>query len=202
MDEGGLAGAGDAGDGDEQTEGDFDVEAAEVVSLSAAENKLFPARRAAARGYGDGDFAGEVTAGKRVGVGFDFCQGAGGEELAAELASAGAEVEEIVGGAEDVGIMLDDDDGVAEVAEIFEDADEANGVAGVEADGWLVEDIERADELRAEGCGELDALGLTAGKRGGETVEGEVLQADGEEEAEALADFMENLAGDLLLRGR
>ncbi len=41
VDEGGFAGAGDAGDGDEQVEGDIDVEAAEVVGASAAEAEPF-----------------------------------------------------------------------------------------------------------------------------------------------------------------
>ena len=104
--------------------------------------------------------------------------GAGGEELAAELAGAGAEVEQVVGGADDVGVVLDDEDGVAEVAEVFHDADELGGIAGVEADGGLVEDVERADEAGAEGCGELDALRFAAGEGGGEAVEGEVVEAD------------------------
>ena len=97
--------------------------------------------------------------------------------------------------------MLDDEDGVAEVAELFHDADEVGGVARVQADGGLVEDVECADETRAErGC-ELDALGFAAGECGGEAVEGEVLEADLLEEVDALADLFEDLAGDLLLRG-
>ncbi len=79
----------------------------------------------------------------------DFCDGAGGEEMAAEFAGSGAEVEEVVGGADDVGVVLDDEDGVAEVAEVFHDADELGGVAGVEADAGLVEDVEGSDEAGA-----------------------------------------------------
>ena len=105
----------------------------------------------------------------------------------------------MVGGAEDVGIVLDDDDGVAEVAEVLEDADEAVGVAGVQADGWLVEDVEGADETRAQRGRELNALGFAAGKGAGEAVEGEVVEADGVEEADAIADFAEDLAGDLFM---
>ena len=85
-----------------------------------------------------------------AGFGHDFGDGSGGEELAAELAGSGAEVEEVVGGADDVGVVLDDEDGVAEVAEVLHDADELGGVAGVEADGGLVEDVEGADEAGAE----------------------------------------------------
>ena len=135
-------------------------------------------------------------------VGLDLGEDARGEELAAELAGAGAEVEQMVGGAEDVGVVLDDEDGVAEVAQVFEDADEAGGVAGVQADGGLVEDVERADQPRAERGGELNALRFAAGERGGEAVEGEVFEAHRVEEAEALADLFEDGAGDLFLHGR
>ncbi len=51
----------------------------------------------------------------------------------------------MIGGADDVGVVLDDEDGVAEVAEVFHDADELGGVAGVETDAWFVEDVEGAD---------------------------------------------------------
>ena len=94
--------------------------------------------------------AGEIVAGEGVGVVADFVDGAGGEEFAAEFAGAGAEIEEVVGGADDVGIVLDDEDGVAEIAQLFQDVDEARGVARVQADGGLVEHVERADEARAE----------------------------------------------------
>ncbi len=95
--------------------------------------------------------------------------------------------------------MLDDEDGVAEVAEGLHDADELGGVAGVEADGGFVEDVEGADEARAEGGGELDALGFAAGEGGAEAVEGEVVEADLVEEVDALADLFEDLAGDFSL---
>ena len=137
-----------------------------------------------------------------VGIGLDLGQKALGEELAAQLARAGAQIEQMVGGAENVGVVLDDDDGVAQVAQLFKNADQAGGVAGVQADGRLVEDIERAHQLRAERGGELNALRLAAGERGGEAVEGEVLQADRVEKAEALANLFEDGAGDLLLHGR
>ena len=112
------------------------------------------------------------------GVRGDLGDGACGEELAAELAGAGAEVEEVVGGADDVGVVLDDEDGVAEIAEVFHDADELGGVAGVEADGGLVEDVKGADEAGAERRGELNALGFASGEGGGKAVQGEVVEAD------------------------
>ena len=68
MDERGFAGAGDAGDADEQVEGDFDVDAAQVVDARAGEEELFAAGLAAVLGDGDVSAAGEIFAGDGVGV--------------------------------------------------------------------------------------------------------------------------------------
>ena len=95
--------------------------------------------------------------------------------------------------------MLDDQNGVAEIAERFEDVDQALGVARMQADGRLVENVERADEMRAERRGELDALRFAAGERGGEAVEREVVEADFVEELQARANLVENLVGDFRL---
>ena len=194
VDERGFAAAADAGNAAEQVEGDFDIDAAKVVDARAGEGEPLAAGFAALARDGDGEAAGQIFSRYGPRVGGDFRDRAGGKELAAELAGAGAEVEQVVGGADDVGVVLDDEDGVAEVAELVEDADELGGVAGVEADGGLVEDIERADQAGAERCGELDALGFAAGERGREAVEGEVVEADLVEEMDALADLFEDLA--------
>ena len=121
---------------------------------------------------------------------------AGEEQLAAELAGAGAEVEHVIGGGDGVGIVLDDQDGVAQIAQALENFDQAMRVARMQADGRLVEHVERADQMRAERSGQLDALRFAAGKRGGEAVEREVIEADFVEEAQALANFFEDFVGD------
>jgi isopenicillin-N epimerase len=64
----------------------------------------------------------------------------------------------------------------------------------VQPDGRLVEDVERADKVRAERRRELNALGLAAAERRREAVEGQVFESDVVEEAQALADFLH--AGD------
>ena len=101
-----------------------------------------------------------------------------GDEFAAVHAGAGAEVDDPVGGAHHRLVVLDDEDGVAEVAQALERGDEAVVVGGVEADGGLVADVEDAHERRADLRGEADALGLAAGERAGAAVEREVVEAD------------------------
>jgi hypothetical protein len=107
----------------------------------------------------------------------------------------------VVGGADGVLVVLDDQDGVAEVAQAEEGGDQAVVVSLVEADARLVEDVRDADEGRADLGGEADALGLAAGQGHRRAVEGEVAEADLLHEAEALAGLGEDRLGDLALLG-
>jgi hypothetical protein len=103
--------------------------------------------------------------------------------------------------ADHVLVVLDDEDGVADVGEVAEGGDEAVVVALVEADGGLVEHVARADQAAADLRGQADALGLAAGERRGAAVEREVLEADAREEAEAVVDLLEDRLGDDALLG-
>src|SRR6202030_4321088 len=82
-----------------------------------------------------------------------------------------------------------------------EGAEEAIVIAGMQADGRLVENVEDAAEARADLRGQADALGFAAGKRGGGTIEAEIAEADGEKKIEALGDFFQGAAGDFALAG-
>ena len=77
----------------------------------------------------------------------------------------GADVHDLIGGAHDAGFVFNNDDGVAGLAEFFEDTNEAVGVARVEADAGFVQNKERVDQSRAEAGGEIDAFSLAAGQR-------------------------------------
>src|SRR3989338_8984837 len=109
----------------------------------------------------------------------DFFRRAFGYDAAAVLAAFGAEIEDPVGGFDDVGVVLDDDDGVAEVGEALQDVEEFLHVVEVEPRRRFVEDVKGAAGLAAgELAGELDALGFAAGKRGGGLAEAQVAEAD------------------------
>ena len=84
--------------------------------------------------------------------------GSGVDDLPAVLPRPGADVDRPVGGADRVLVVLDDDQGVAQVAQPGEGLDEPPVVPLVQPDARLVEDVEDADEARADLCGEPDAL--------------------------------------------
>jgi hypothetical protein len=61
------------------------------------------------------------------------------DQAASIFAAFGAQVEDPVGVADDVEVVLDDDDGVAEVGEAVEDFEKLAHVVEVEAGSGLVE---------------------------------------------------------------
>ena len=174
-------------------EGDVDV--LEVVHARAADGEPLQ-RHAPLAGELDAAAPGEILAGQRGLVGHDLLRRALGHDAAAVLAGAGPHVDDVVRQAHGLLVVLHDDDGVAEVAQAQQRLDEAAVVALVQADAGLVEDVEHADERRADLRGEADALRLAAGERGRGALQGEVADADVVEEAEALADLLDHAAAD------
>ncbi|MNS71702.1 hypothetical protein D3C72_1050800 [compost metagenome] len=92
----------------------------------------------------------EVLAGERLGVGRHLGVGALRHHAPAVHAGAGAHVDHVVGGVDHVLVVLDHDHAVADVAQVFERADEAVVVALVQADAGLVEHVHHAREARAD----------------------------------------------------
>ncbi len=158
----------------------------------------------AALGDFDAFATGEVLAGEGFAGLEHFGAGSLEDDGAAGFATAGAEFDNLIGDADDAGFVFDDDDGVAGVAQAFEDAGEALGVAGMEANAGFVEDEQGVDEAGTEAGGEVDTLSFAAGERARLAVEGEVAEANFLEIAEAGAGFIKGEASgsDFLERGR
>src|SRR6266851_6317661 len=98
--------------------------------------------------------------------------------------------------------MLHDKDGVAEVAQRFQDIDEALRVAWMQTDGRFIQNIERSDEVRPQRRRQLNALRFAAGKRRGQAIKRKVIEAHFIEKLQPGSHFLQNLLGDLELRFR
>ena len=109
----------------------------------------------------------------------------------------GAHVDDVIGAVDRLFVVLDDDHGVADVAQMLQGVEETAVVALMQADGRLVEDIGHPDESRPDLAREPDALCLPAGERLRGTVEGEVVEPHVDEELEPLGNLLENAARDL-----
>ena len=126
----------------------------------------------------------------------DLVRRALGDHVAAVLAGAGPEVDEVVGGEHRALVVLDDDHGVAEVAEPVEGRDQLLVVALVKADRGLVEHVHDADQARADLGREPDPLRLAAGEGARRARQREVADADVLEEGETFGDLAHDQARD------
>src|SRR5580658_2624957 len=105
---------------------------------------------------------------------------------------AGAHVYEMIGFEHRLAIVLDHQHGVAELLEALERREQALIVALMKSDRRLVEDVEHADEARADLSGETDTLALAAGEAARRTVERKVLETDVGEKVQPLANFFQD----------
>ena len=112
-----------------------------------------------------------------------------GDDMAAVLAGARADIDDPVGRAHRLFVVLDDDQRVAEIAQALQRVDQAGVVALVQADARLVEDVEHAHQAGADLRRQADALRLAAGERVGGAVERQIVESDIDQEAEPLADL-------------
>ena len=161
---------------------------------------LVPARRLA--GIGIESLPGEVLARQRVRVAHDLLGRPRRDELPAVLAGARPEVDDVVRRRDRRLVVLDDEHGVAQVAQPLERAEEPVVVALVQADARLVQHVEHADQPRADLGRQPDALPLAAGERGRLALERQIPEADVGEELQALADLLEHPLGDRQLGRR
>ena len=94
-----------------------------------------------------------------------FWNGAFENDVAAVFACARSEIDDVIRGAHHVRIVLDHEDRIAEIAQLFENLDQPAGVAAVQSDRRLVEHIAGADQPRTEASRELNTLRFASRKR-------------------------------------
>ena len=129
--------------------------------------------------------------------GFKLRLRAGGDDVPAEPAGAGTDVDDVVGAGDRVLVVLDDQQGVALVAQVLERIEQDAVVARMQADGRFVEHVAHALQVRAQLAGQPDALRLAAGQRRCAAVERQVGEADVDQEAQPRRDLGHDVAGDL-----
>ena len=89
---------------------------------------------------------------------------ASGDDLSAVLACARSHVDQIIGGFDQVEVVLHHQHGVAQIAQAAQDVDEAVRVAGVQTNRRLVEDVKHARQTRPEQGSQPQALGFARGE--------------------------------------
>src|SRR5260370_10500299 len=196
VDERGFAGAGDAGDHGQQAERKCNVHVLQIVCTRAKNLDRFSVGAAAFFRHGNFCCATQILTGERFGGGFNLRRFAMRDQVAAGVSGTGAGIDNEISSADGVFVVLDDQNGIAEVAKMLERTEKAGIVAGVEADARLVKNVENTTQARTDLRGQADALGFAAGKRGGGAVQAEIAKADGEQELDTLGNFFQRARRD------
>ena len=134
VDERRLAGTADAGDAGQRVQRDLDIDVLQVVLGGALETNLVRQPLAPRRRHRNRELVPEIFRGQRTRLEQQSLVVARVDDLAALLAGAEADVDDVIGNANHVLVVLDDEHGVALVAKLLEDVDEAPVVARVQTD--------------------------------------------------------------------
>ena len=139
----------------------------------------------------------QQAAGDRISLSGQVGDAALRHQPAATLAGARADVDQVLGAADRVLVVLDHDQRVAGRAQLGQGVQQNAVVARVQTDRRLVQHIAHALQVAAQLRCQADALRLATAERRRGAVQGQVAQADVFEEFEAALDFADNVAGDV-----
>ena len=142
------------------------------------------------------DRYGPVT---RLAASSDRFGGSLGNDLSAKTPGGGTEVEQFVGPFHHLAVVLDDKEGIAQVAEAFQGGQQAFVVSGVQPDGGFVKDVENTAQAAAHLGRQTDSLHFAARQGRSGPAQREVVEPHVDEESNAVLDFPNQFAGHLLL---
>ena len=108
-------------------------------------------------------------------------------------ARAGPHLHQVVGGADGVLVVLDDDDRVADVAQALERGDHLDVVLGVKADARLVEHVQHPHQARADLGRQADPLRLAPRQGARAAAEVQVVEPDAQQQLQPPADLAQHL---------
>src|SRR5215472_12358915 len=84
----------------------------------------------------------QIATGERLRHAADFLIRAHCDHAAAVFARARTEIKNVIGGTHDFRVVLDHENGIAEIAQVVQDADELVGIAAMKTDRGLIENVE------------------------------------------------------------
>src|SRR5206468_5463019 len=120
----------------------------------------------------------------------------------ARLAAAGSKRHHVVGHFDCREVVLDDEHAVAGVAQTLQQVEQPVHVSRMQPNRWLIQNVQRVDQLRAERIGEPDSLGLAARERARRAVHRQVAESDIAQKRHAIARLLQDHLGDAPLEFR
>ena len=181
---------------DEHAEREHNVEIAEVVLVAPTTVTVRPSPGRRRSGVGILRRPAQVVTGQGGRFRDDLGYASFRHNMASVLPRTGSQVDYVVCGADGLLVVFDHDERVTQVPETEQGLQEAAVVPLVQADRWLVENVEHPHQARTDLGGQSDPLGFPSGEGGSSPVQCEVLQTHVEQELEPGADLLEYRGGD------
>ncbi len=132
----------------------------------------------------------EVATGEGVGAP-QFVDRALEDHLSALGAGAGTEIDDVVGDRDGLGLVFDDEHGVALVAQLQQQVVHPRDVVRVHADRRFVEHVGDVGQRRSEMADHLDALRFSTGQGAGGAIERQIPQPDVREGVEQMTKVLQ-----------
>src|SRR5437899_4490641 len=144
----------------------------------AVDLQAFVGARPALSRDGDLPDASEILASQALRVPDNVIEFTRRDNLTAANPRSGTEIDYEIGRAHGLFIVLDDDNGIAHVAELFEAVKQALVIARMQTNTGLIENIEDADQPGTDLTGQADALSFSPSQRRRRAIESEIMQPD------------------------
>jgi hypothetical protein len=143
--------------------------------------------------------AAQVGAGDRLARGLDIGRRPLGHEFPAVTTRSRSQIDNMVGGANRLLVVLDDQHRVPEITKPLQGLEQPTVVSLVEPNRRLVENVQDTDQPAADLSRQPDPLGLAASQCSGRPLEGQVVEPDRHQKRQSVADLLEDLVPDLAL---
>ena len=138
---------------------------------------------------------GEIISGKRFSISRNFIESALCNDLAAMFSCTRANINDVIGSTHSVLIMFNYQQRVTQVAQACQRLDQTLIIALVEANTWFIKNVEHSHQSRADLRCQAYALCFSTRKTSGGPIQGQVFQADIDQELETSTNLFEHLPG-------
>ena len=125
-----------------------------------------------------------------------------GHDFAAMNARTGADFEDVIRRPNRVGVVLDHDHGIAQIAQPFQRLDHFDVVFGMQPDARLVKHVQHSHEAGPDLRRQPDSLRFAARESRGTAIQAEIIEPDRDQQFQSRGHFAHDRLGDRSLSGR
>ena len=198
IDQRAFSGTGDTGDTCEHTQRNVHIQAFQIVHIRAAHFKPCLRLSPLSRDRNE-TLAFQISACDGFRARDNVIHRTDRDKLSAVLSGSRAYINDTVSRAHCILVMLDDDQGVSEISQIFQRVQKLVIITLMETDTGFVQNVGNSHQAGSDLGRESDSLGFAAGQSPRRTGQGQIIESDVSEERHTGNDLLQYLSADRLL---